>query len=162
MSISFSVFLSIACGFMKGRQIMYEIFEQLLQKYGVTAYKVSKETGITQSTLSDWKRGRSTPKTENMKKIADYFGVTVEYLMTGKNVPKQKAPELTARDERDIKKDLDSLREKLENKELGPAAYDGEDIPDEDVDLFLGQVELMLRRLKVKNKAKYNPNKNKK
>lgn len=147
---------------MKGRQIMYEIFEQLLQKYGVTAYKVSKETGITQSTLSDWKRGRSTPKTENMKKIADYFGVTVEYLMTGKNVPKQKAPELTARDERDIKKDLDSLREKLENKELGPAAYDGEDIPDEDVDLFLGQVELMLRRLKVKNKAKYNPNKNKK
>lgn len=141
---------------------MYEIFEQLLQKYGVTAYKVSKETGITQSTLSDWKRGRSTPKTENMKKIADYFGVTVEYLMTGKNVPKQKAPELTARDERDIKKDLDSLREKLENKELGPAAYDGEDIPDEDVDLFLGQVELMLRRLKVKNKAKYNPNKNKK
>ncbi len=141
---------------------MYEIFEQLLQKYGVTAYKVSKETGITQSTLSDWKRGRSTPKTENMKKIADYFGVTVEYLMTGKNEPKEKAPELTARDERDIKKDLDSLREKLENKELGPAAYDGEDIPDEDVDLFLGQVELMLRRLKVKNKAKYNPNKNKK
>ena len=147
---------------MKGRQIMYEIFEQLLQKYGVTAYKVSKETGVTQSTLSDWKRGRSTPKTENMKKIADYFGVTVEYLMTGKNEPKEKAPELTARDERDIKKDLDSLREKLENKELGPAAYDGEDIPDEDVDLFLGQVELMLRRLKVKNKAKYNPNKNKK
>ena len=77
---------------------MYEIFEQLLQKYGVTAYKVSKETGITQSTLSDWKRGRSTPKTENMKKIADYFGVTVEYLMTGKNLPKEKAPELTARD----------------------------------------------------------------
>ncbi len=74
---------------------MYEIFEQLLQKYGVTAYKVSKETGITQSTLSDWKRGRSTPKTENMKKIADYFGVTVEYLMTGKNEPKEKAPELT-------------------------------------------------------------------
>lgn len=162
MSTLFSVFLSIACGFMKGRQIMYEIFEQLLQKYGVTAYKVSKETGITQSTLSDWKRGRSTPKTENMKKIADYFGVTVEYLMTGKNEPKEKAPELTVRDERDIKKDLDSLREKLENKELGPAAYDGEDIPDEDVDLFLGQVELMLRRLKVKNKAKYNPNKNKK
>ena len=47
--------------------IMYEIFEQLLQKNGVTAYKVSKETGVTQSTLSDWKRGRSTPKSDNMK-----------------------------------------------------------------------------------------------
>lgn len=47
---------------------MYEIFEQLLQKNSVTAYKVSKETGVTQSTLSDWKRGRSTPKSDNMKK----------------------------------------------------------------------------------------------
>lgn len=62
---------------------MYEIFSKLLQKYGVTPYKVSKETGISQSTLSDWKRGISTPKTDNMKKIADYFGVSVEYLMTG-------------------------------------------------------------------------------
>ena len=62
---------------------MYEIFEQLLQKYGVSAYKVAKATGVTQSTLSDWKRGRSTPKTENMKKLADYFGVSIDYLMTG-------------------------------------------------------------------------------
>ena len=59
------------------------------------------------------------------------------------------------------KKDLDSLREKLVNKELGPAAYDGEDIPDDDVELFLGQVDLMLRRLKIKNKEKYG-HKNKK
>ena len=59
---------------------MYEIFEQLLQRYGITAYKVSKETGVTQSTLSDWKRGRSTPKTENMKKLADYFGLEGEEL----------------------------------------------------------------------------------
>ena len=64
---------------MKGRQIMYEIFEQLLQKYDLSAYKVSKETGITQSTLSDWKRGRSTPKTENIKKIADNFDITLHY-----------------------------------------------------------------------------------
>ena len=70
---------------------MYEIFEQLLQMYNVTPYKVSKETGVTQSTLSDWKRGRSTPKSDNMKKIADYFGVTVDYLMTGeKEQPDEK------------------------------------------------------------------------
>lgn len=62
---------------------MYEIFSQLLQKFGVTAYKVSKATGISQSSLSDWKLGKVTPKTDNMKKIADYFGVSVEYLMTG-------------------------------------------------------------------------------
>ena len=78
---------------MKGGQIMYDIFEQLLQERGVTAYKVSKETGVTQSTLSDWKRGRSTPKTDNMKKIADYFGVTVDFLMTGTEELKEKGPD---------------------------------------------------------------------
>lgn len=143
---------------------MYEIFSELLQKYGVTPYKVSKETGVSQSTLSDWKRGISTPKPDKLQKIADYFGVSLTYLLTGNTTEpeKEKAPELNARDERDIKKDLDSLREKLANKEFGPAAYDGQEIPDEDIDLFLGQVDLMLRRVKVKNKEKYNPNKNKK
>lgn len=147
---------------MKGRQIMYEIFEQLLQKYGVTAYKVSKETGITQSTLSDWKRGRSTPKTENMKKIADYFGVTVEYLMTGKNVPKEKAPELTAKDERDIKKDLDNIMEKMRKGEDGPLYYGGTEIDSASLSLLQNAFEYALRETKKENKVKYNPNKNKK
>lgn len=71
---------------------MYEIFKQLLQKYNVTPYKVAKETGITQSTLSDWKRGRSTPKSDNMKKIADYFGVSVDYLMTGNDEKPEERP----------------------------------------------------------------------
>lgn len=69
---------------MKGGQTMYEIFSKLLQSYGVTPYKVSKETGVSQSTLSDWKKGKITPKSDTMKKIADYFGVSVDYLMTGK------------------------------------------------------------------------------
>ena len=54
--------------FVKGAQIMYEIFEQLLQKFNVTPYKISKETGVTQTTLSNWKNGKSTPSTANMQK----------------------------------------------------------------------------------------------
>ena len=38
---------------------MYEIFVKLLEKYGLTAYKVSKATGIAGSTFSDWKNGRN-------------------------------------------------------------------------------------------------------
>lgn len=62
---------------------MYEIYEQLLQKYGVSTYKVSKETGIAQSVFSSWKTGISKPKQDKIKKIADYFHVSVDYLMTG-------------------------------------------------------------------------------
>lgn len=63
---------------------MYEIFLKLLGEKGVTAYKVGKETGIASSTFTDWKTGRSVPKQEKLQKIADYFGVSLDYLMTGK------------------------------------------------------------------------------
>ncbi|MGO5051210.1 helix-turn-helix domain-containing protein [Lachnospiraceae bacterium LCP25S3_G4] len=62
---------------------MYEVFVELLQRFNVTAYKVAKETGISQTTFSNWKSGRSIPKADSLQKIADYFNVSVEYLMTG-------------------------------------------------------------------------------
>ena len=62
---------------------MYEVFEQLLQKRGISAYKVAKEAGVTQTALSNWKTGRNTPSTNTLQKIADYFGVTIDYLMSG-------------------------------------------------------------------------------
>ena len=61
----------------------YRIFEGLLQMNGLTVYKVSKATGIAQSTFSDWKSGRSTPKADKLKKIAEFFGVSVSYLLGG-------------------------------------------------------------------------------
>lgn len=141
---------------------MYEIFEQLLSKYGVTAYRVAKETGITTATLTNWKQGKYTPKQDKLQKIADYFGVTVEYLMTGKNEPKEKAPELTSRDERDIAKDLNNIMEKLTSGEAGPASYDGEPLDPEAAALLKDELEIALRRLKLINKEKYTPKKYKK
>lgn len=60
---------------------MYEKFAELLVKNNKTAYAVAKETGIAQSVLSDWKNGRSKPKADKLKRIADYFGVTVDYFL---------------------------------------------------------------------------------
>ena len=62
---------------------MYEVFEELLQKFNVTTYQVSKATGISQSTFSNWKARRNLIHGDKAKKIADYFGVSVDYLMTG-------------------------------------------------------------------------------
>ena len=62
---------------------MYEIFAKLLEERGVTAYKVSKATGIAGSTFSDWKSGRSVPKIDKLQKIATYFGVGIETLLEG-------------------------------------------------------------------------------
>ena len=140
---------------------MYEVFAKLLDESNKKAADVARATEIPSSTFTDWKKGRSTPKQEKLKKIADYFGVSVEYLMTGEE--KKKDPyAITSKDERDIAKDMESIRTKLLNGADGPLSYDGEPIPEEDAELLLGQIELIMRRLKPINKEKYNPNKNKK
>lgn len=59
----------------------YKRFEALLKYHNATVYRVSKETGIAQSTFSDWKRGRSTPKADKLKKIADYFDIDIGDMM---------------------------------------------------------------------------------
>jgi len=56
----------------------------LLDKKGITPYRLAKDIGICQMTLSQWKNGRSTPKVDKLQKIADYFGVTIDYLLNGK------------------------------------------------------------------------------
>jgi hypothetical protein len=60
---------------------LYEKFEQLLTKTGKTSYQVSKETGISQAILSYWKSGRSVPKADKLKILADYFGVDIKDLL---------------------------------------------------------------------------------
>ena len=60
---------------------MYDIFEKLCTEKGVTPYRVCKETGLTTSTISNWKAGRYTPKADKLQKIADFFGVSIEFLM---------------------------------------------------------------------------------
>ena len=62
---------------------MYEIFEKLLIEFGVTASQVSKSTGISQTTLSNWKKRKNILSPKLLQKIADYFNVSLEYLMTG-------------------------------------------------------------------------------
>lgn len=60
---------------------MYKKYEKLLEERGETSYQVSKATGVGQNTLSNWKTGRSRPKVDKLQKIADHFGVAIEYFL---------------------------------------------------------------------------------
>ena len=139
---------------------MYEVFEQLLQKHGVTSYKVAKEAGVTQTALSNWKSGRSTPTTKTLQKIADYFGVTIDYLMTGKDESGKKEVTLTHRDERDIEKILNQTREQLLSQE--GLMFDGQPATPEAIDSILSAMQVGMELAKKKNKEKYTPKKYKK
>ncbi len=76
---------------------MYEIFSRLLEERNLRAADVCKGTGLPSSLFSEWKRGKSNPKADKLQKIADFFGVSIEYLMTGEK--KEESPMYYANEE---------------------------------------------------------------
>ncbi len=62
---------------------MYEIFLKLLELHNVTTADVCKATGISQSVMSNWKKRNNLLSAKNAQLVADYFNVSVKYLLTG-------------------------------------------------------------------------------
>lgn len=137
---------------------MYEIYCKLRDSKGVKDADVVKATGITKSTFSDWKSGRSKPKDEKLKKIADYFGVTIDYLMEGKD-SEQTSSKLNRKDEKDIKEIIANTEQLLKQDGL---MFDGKPASQEAIDSILSAMQIGMEMAKKKNKEKYTPKKYKK
>ena len=135
---------------------MYEIFENLMKEHGVTAYKVSKETGIATSTLSDWKKGRSTPKQDKLQKIADFFNVTVDYLLTGNNEEKKERDySLTIKEQENIDAEAKKI---IEDLTISFSKNKGS-LNEEDYFAIENAIRSTLETIKIKNKKKFTPKK---
>ena len=114
--------------------------------------RLEKDLGFSNGYIGQLRKG--VLPDDRLRAIADYLDVTTQYLMVGDDSEKP-APVLTARDERDIAKDLNRIMEKLSAGEVGPASYDGEELDPEAAELFRDELNLALRRLKIVNKEKY-------
>lgn len=135
---------------------MYEIFAKLLADKGLRAADVTRATGIKSPVFSEWKKGKSRPNADKMLLIANFLGVSVEYLMTGKE------PEsvLNKKDEKDIEKILDQTREQLLSQE--GLMFNGDPASPEAIDSILSAMQIGMEMAKKKNKEKYTPKKYKK
>lgn len=83
----------------KYKMISEKIFELILRN-GVTQKEFSEETGISQSTISDWKRKGTNPSADKILKICEVLKVT-PYELLGENETEQNAgnPEMSAGNE---------------------------------------------------------------
>lgn len=132
---------------------LVEKIRALARQRDLSLPQLEQELGLGNGTISRWRS--SSPNTEKLQKIADYFNVSMDYLLGREQY-------LTQKDEKDIAKDLDSIMEKLTSGENGPASYNGEEISPEAAELFKDELEIALKRLKLINKDKYTPKKYKK
>lgn len=57
----------------------YEKLKNLMDERNVSAYKLSKATGISNSSFTDWKNERVKPSYEKIKSLADFFNVDINY-----------------------------------------------------------------------------------
>lgn len=60
---------------------MYERIETMRKSVGISQGKLEKELGFSNGSISKWKN--STPTPDRLQKLADYFGVSVDYLIKG-------------------------------------------------------------------------------
>lgn len=136
---------------------------ELRKGRGLSQKEFGKLIGAAQNTVCNWENGKREPDVQTLNKIADFFNVSVDYLLDNNTSmqPVLDSDGLNARDRKDIAKDMESIREKLTNKTGGPASFNGKNIDDDDAELLLDAIEMMLKRVKKINKVKYNPNKNK-
>lgn len=137
---------------------MYDIYQKLLDEHKLKNSDIARATGISNMTLSDWKRGVSTPKQDKLIKIADYFGVTVDYLMTG-NEPTKQSPALTKKDQKEISAILSNTEQLLRQDGL---MFDGNPASQEEIDSIISAMKVGMELAKQKNKEKYTPKKYKK
>lgn len=54
---------------------------RLLQLKSITAYQLAKDTGLSEGMIGHWRRGERMPSAENLVKLADYFDVSVDWLL---------------------------------------------------------------------------------
>lgn len=60
--------------------MIYKNIVSLCGKAGISIAKLEKEVGIGNGTIARWEK--SSPTVENLKKVADHFGVSVDALIS--------------------------------------------------------------------------------
>lgn len=124
----------------------YEVFEKLITSIGVTPYRVAKETGISSSSLSDWKNNKSVPKIDKMIKIADFLDVSVDYLCGVETDEKQKKDTLSEVPETHFTNAEDAMKFIIEQPMIAfEGGYDLNKMTDEEVVEFANDIIDLLK-----------------
>ncbi len=97
-----------------------DIFCQLLQKHHINPLRLAKEIGVPKSVVYEWKNGEREPSVENMVKLSEFFGVSLEYLAGQSEAPDSEERELIVmlRAAKEISKDdhdelIDSFKKNI-------------------------------------------------
>ena len=125
---------------------------ELANRRNMSLPQLETTLGFGNGTISRWKK--SSPSADKLKAVADYFNVSVDFLLDG-------STQLTPKDERDIARRLEETLSELEAGQDG-LMFSGEPLDDETRELLKISLENSIRLAKVTAKEKFTPKKYKK
>lgn len=129
---------------------------QLRESKQLSQLELSKQLQISNVTLSQYENGVRKPDINTLDDIATFFNVTTDYLLGRSSNPK-----LSRKNELDIHRDLEAMKENF-NKGALQMQLDGEELDDEVIQYILDNLEDALTIAKIKSKEKFTPKKYKK
>ena len=154
-------------------------FIELCNEAGKSPNAVAAACGVKSSgTVTGWSKG-SVPRSPILHKMADYFHVSVDYLLGNVNDPffyldnrrilqeinsygdeENKTPALSDRDRRDVAHEVDKIMVDL--AESGELMFDGVPMSDEARAAMAAAMRIGLEEARRRNKVTYTPKKYKK
>ncbi|EGO8565465.1 TPA: helix-turn-helix transcriptional regulator [Enterococcus faecalis] len=133
--------------------MLFDRVKELCKKKGISISELESNVGFGKNTIYKWKN--QSPKAETLQKVADYFGVTTDYLLG-----RTDTPQFTRKDERDIQHMLDDMINGLSDKNsLAYMKNGGEELDEEAAELLRDSLERTARRAKILAKEKFTPKK---
>lgn len=132
---------------------LLERIKELCKNRSISVSRLEEELGFPRNTIYQWKN--RTPGTEKLSMVADYFNVTIDYLLGRTNTP-----QFTRKDEKDIQHMLDDMINGLSDKNsLAYMKNGGEELDEEAAELLRDSLERTARRAKILAKEKFTPKK---
>lgn len=129
-----------------------EKIKSLRIEKGYDQLDICEYLNIEQSTLSNYENDRRTPKPDMLSKMADFFGVTTDFLLG-----REKTSVLTLKDKIEIDEYLDNFENELLSQ--SGLMFDGEPMTQESREKLIAAMRIGAEMAKREAKEKYTPKK---
>lgn len=125
---------------------------ELRKEKGLTQEELAKALNISRSALSLYEIGKRDPDTETLKKIAEYFNVSIDYLLGRTDIPNPHIPNDYTQKYKVTKKDLKQYEEFIQR---AGAFFMDDKVAEEDKEKLFRDISELFWKSKEINKQKY-------
>lgn len=139
---------------MKNESIFSKRLKELRKEHNLTQADLAQKLGVVRTAITNYETNRTMPDPAALNELANLFNVSIDYLLGNTNTP---IDNLSVKEEKDIAKKLDELKETLESQ--SGLLFSGSEMDEETKEFLLASLERTIRQSKVLAKEKFTPNK---